>query len=400
MNMISVSEMLNKYPNIRLATQADNDEILEFTKSVPMRAGAVSLRYERGPNYFDQTKLQGDSAFVLVIVADGKIAGVTAISVKRTYCNGSAVKAGYFSDLRVQAKLPTHIRTQWRNVYFELINNFSTIAELCECSFLYSVLLNENDRMLKIFKNQSAPVSHEKIDEFWTYNLLGRLPVPFRMNNSRLSKQRGMKVRRATVDDIDALKEHLKHENEDRVLGHYFSDDDGDEFGKRMTRWANFDISSFIITEDCNNKIVGCVYPWSASRTKRLIVESLPKAMAIVGKLMPFLGKPSALIGHELKVLYLTHLEITSSYSDQERQAIFELMLRFIYKHKIHIGYHMMSFSDFPTRPLAPGLKGKGIIANQILSSAFQLVPKTGSASQFRVSPLKGKHIGYELGVV
>lgn len=400
MNLISVSDLLKKYPNIRLANQSDNDEIVELIKRIPMKAGAVSLRYERSPDYFAQTRLQGDSAFVLVVVEKGSIAGVTAISVKDVYLNGVPVKTGCISDLRVRSGLPADIREQWRNIYFELVNNFSRIKELNECKFVHAIVLSENERMLRTFRDPNVPIRHEKIDDFLTYNLFGRLPLPFRLNNPKMAASLGLNIRRAKVSDIPALRRHLQRENQDRVMGHYFADGDGDEFAKRMSKWDEFDLTKFIIAEKSDGEIVGCVYPWSSSKSKRLVVDSLPLGISIIGRIMPLVGKPSLATDRELKVLYLTHLEIASHYSDSERQTIFELLLHAIYKSKMHCGYHMVSFSDFPIRPLALGLRRKGFVTNRVPTSAYQLVPKMPQEDPFRARLMKGMHIGYELAVL
>jgi hypothetical protein len=400
MNRTSICRILEKYPNIRLATVEDNVEILNFTKSIPMRAGLLSLRYERSPDYFAQTRIQGDFAFVLVLSHDGVICGVTAISVKKIYCNGRSAQTGYFSDLRIKPNLPSSIRAQWRGVYYEIVNNFKVIDELASCDFLYAVVFSENQRMQQIFSDQSVPVIHEKIGEFWTYNLLARLPRLFRLKNTKIPVKNGLKVRYAKVSDLSALKQHLNKENHPRALGHYFSGAKEDEFEKRLDKWDDFDIASFIVTENSMGEIVGCVYPWSAASTKRLIVDSLPTSITLLGQLMPLFGKPTISIGHELKVLYLTHLEISSFYSDQERQTIFESMLDFIYENNQHRDFHMMSFADFTVRPVAGGLKHKGFLAHRILSSVFQIIPKSHGTDPFRISRLKNQQMSYELAVV
>jgi N-acetylglutamate synthase-like GNAT family acetyltransferase len=400
MNLISVSDLLKKYPNIRTATQSDNDEIIEFIKTVPMKAGAVSLRYERSPDYFAQIRLQSDSSFVLVVVEKGKIAGVTAISVKNIYLNGSTVKTACISDLRVRPGLPEEIREQWRNIYFDLVNHFRSIKELHQCKFMHAIVLSENERILRTFRDPDLPIRHEKMDDFSTYNLLGRLPLPFRLNDPKMAASMNLNVRRASDRDLPALRKHLQRENQDRVMGHHFSDGDGDEFAKRMTQWQGFKVSSFFIAENSEGEIVGCVFPWNSSKTKRLVVESLPRGISIVGQLMSLVGKPRLATGRELKVLYLTHLEIASHYSDRQRQSVFELLLREIYKSKMHSGYHMVSFSDFPIRPLAPGLRGKGFVTNRVPTSAYQLVPKRPEEDPFRARLLQGKHLGYELAVL
>ena len=399
MSMISVKDLLHEYPNIRLASQADNAGILEFIKKVPMKAGQISVRYERAPDYFELIRMQGDSAFVLLAIEDGHIAGVTAITVKKTYVHGKVVKAGCIADLRVKPRLDPKIRLQWRSVYFDLVNKFANIEELHECAFMYAAVLNGNDRMMKTFKDPNAPIIHEKIDEFWTYNLFAKLPFGFKFNNHKLAKKLNMTVRRAEKEDLPALRQHLKAENLDRVLGHYFSDDSDDELSKRLNHWDRLDISSFIIAVNASGQIIGCVCPWNAAKTKKMVLDAAPLSITALGRLLPWVGKPGISTGSELKVLYLTHLEIASALTDDERQTVFEMLLKYVYDHKLQNGYHMMTFADFPARPLALGLKEKRIISYKILTSAFQLMPKISDGAKTKVTLLAGKHIGYELGV-
>lgn len=93
------------------------------------------------------------------------------------------MKAGCICDLRVKPCLYPDIRAQWRNVYFDLVNKFSQIAELHECAFMYAAVLTENQRMLKTFRDPNTPIIHEKIDEFGPTTCLPGLPSASKVAN-------------------------------------------------------------------------------------------------------------------------------------------------------------------------------------------------------------------------
>ncbi len=68
--------------NIRKAVEKDNDALVELARACPMR-GSVSVYVDRGPDYFEFTRLQGDKASVWVAEENGRILGCVTHTAER-----------------------------------------------------------------------------------------------------------------------------------------------------------------------------------------------------------------------------------------------------------------------------------------------------------------------------
>jgi hypothetical protein len=89
---------------VRDATARDNEQLIALAAGCPM-VGDVSLRIDRGPDFFALNRLEGTRWKVGVAERDGTIIGCVAISERRTFVNGRESRTGYASDLKVH---PAH----------------------------------------------------------------------------------------------------------------------------------------------------------------------------------------------------------------------------------------------------------------------------------------------------
>lgn len=87
--------------SLRLATEADNEQLLELTRLAPMDAG-LELLVERSPRFFALNDIQGDRWYVAVAEdATGRIVASTSLALRRVYIDGAPVSCFYGGDLRV-----------------------------------------------------------------------------------------------------------------------------------------------------------------------------------------------------------------------------------------------------------------------------------------------------------
>ena len=93
---------------IRDATSGDNEQLIELAAACPM-VGDVSLRIDRGPDFFALNRLEGTRWKVGVVERAGVIVGCVAISERLSYVNGRESRTGYASDLKVH---PAHRDTR------------------------------------------------------------------------------------------------------------------------------------------------------------------------------------------------------------------------------------------------------------------------------------------------
>jgi hypothetical protein len=85
---------------LRDATAEDNEQLIALAAACPM-VGDVSLRIDRGPDFFALSRLEGARWKVGVVERDSAIVGCVAISERRSFVNGRESRTGYASDLKV-----------------------------------------------------------------------------------------------------------------------------------------------------------------------------------------------------------------------------------------------------------------------------------------------------------
>lgn len=85
-----------------LATPADDPELRRLLRESPF-AGSISLSFEREPNYFLASAIEGPFHETLLVrdAQTSQILGIGDRSVRPLYVNGSPTDVGYFSGLRV-----------------------------------------------------------------------------------------------------------------------------------------------------------------------------------------------------------------------------------------------------------------------------------------------------------
>lgn len=106
---------------VRDATGDDNRQLIRLAVECPM-VGNVSLRIDRGPNFFTLNRLEGERWKVGVAEEGPSVVGCVAVSERRSFVNGRESRTGYAGDLKVH---PAH-----RNIAIA-----DELSRYCERSF-------------------------------------------------------------------------------------------------------------------------------------------------------------------------------------------------------------------------------------------------------------------------
>jgi hypothetical protein len=93
---------------IRDATSADNQQLIELAAACSM-VSDLTIRIDRGPDFFALNRLEGEQWRVGVAERDGMIVGCVAISERLAFVNGRERRTGYVGDLKVH---PAHRDTR------------------------------------------------------------------------------------------------------------------------------------------------------------------------------------------------------------------------------------------------------------------------------------------------
>ena len=88
---------------LRDATPTDNEQLIDLAAACAM-AGDMSLRIDRGPDFFALNRLEGERWQIGVATADGKVVGCVAASERKAFVNGVEMRTGYAGDLKVHPR--------------------------------------------------------------------------------------------------------------------------------------------------------------------------------------------------------------------------------------------------------------------------------------------------------
>lgn len=384
---------LEKYKFIRLASSKDNNEILEFLKSIPMESGEISLRYERAPDFFSLLKEQGESSAVFVFLEkDGSIGGLSALSIRACWLEGRPSKVAYLSDLRVSPTLNKRARVEWRKCYAEILKNFREIEELEGVDSFYSSILDDNEDAIRSFTRDKSDIVYKPMRKYDSINILGRIPLL-----STSSKQ--FKSRLAINSDKKRILKFLADTNKEKVFGQFFTstlDNTENEWSRRFKTWNNIKIEDFILVEK-DGDIVSLCLPWSNGESRRLMVDKANFGLRLLGKAVSILRQKPIGVGHELKVLYLTHLEFSSTLTPSESAECLSEIIDRVYNDKSDSESHIISYLNFEGNELDTSVKGGRFVVQKTPATIYQVMHRDELPNIINID--KRESIGFELGL-
>lgn len=371
--MISIDELIGKYPHLYQAGPGDNDKILEFYHGVTMSSGGAVLRYERGPDFFALIRSQGERSWVFYLKDDeGRWQGVAVLSIRRALVDGKPVRVGYGSDLRIARECPRELRDEWKAYYSEFMSRFGYIKDLEGCEYSVSAVLDGNKRMRDLMSHPDFPAfsdfGHLKI-----HNIFGRGRGRFRMLFQDGLRDLKPKARFARAADKAALRGFLLRQHMDHVLGYAFGPEEGDELSHRLSTWQGLTIENIIIVEDKQGRIIATMAPYDGSSMRRLVLGQMTFVRRLMGWLMPLVGSPAIREGREMHQCYLTALEMDKSLNEDQQTGLFELMLQFFYKSGRPKEYHNLVFIDAGDGHLQKALQGKKLLTTSVGTTLYEV---------------------------
>jgi ribosomal protein S18 acetylase RimI-like enzyme len=275
---------------IREASTDDNAALLALTAVTPM-LGAVSLRIDRGPDFFHLLKLRGE-AKVLVATHRGRVIGCISATARTAFVNGSPKRIGYIGDVKV------HPSFAGSRIVLRLISALREDLIRRDVDLLFAVIAAGNRQALSLMKGRLGTPRWQSIGSFRVYELL---PSPF-SRRSRLYE-----IGEGRSSERQSLASLVNRFNRAHQFGPVLDEsprgddasDAGMPFGKtlvaRVAGQVVASVTTFDTTDVKTNVVVG-------------LPLSLKVALAALDPLRFFLPRfraPS--IGQPLRLLYLRH---------------------------------------------------------------------------------------------
>jgi hypothetical protein len=333
---------------MRVATDANNDAILELIGDVPM-VGNLALATRRDPDFFALYRLQRGQQTLWIDDGDrdGRIFSMGGILVRDGFLDDTAMPVGYLGDLRIRGV--GRERLAFPHVYAHL---FHDAVEKTGCEHYLTAIIADNTTALRALSTQNQKRAVQP-----HYHLLTPLDmaaVHF-LRRHRPAPTPGLHVRRATVDDVPAIVALLAADHEKRPFGWRF--DDG-EFEHRLRAWPGYTLQQTFVVSDNKDRLIGVTTCWDAAPVKRYRVLHHGGHMLWVKRGLSLLAKltgtaPLPDVGADFRSFSLANLSIVN---DDPR--VMQALVDAVYAAHVDDGYHFFAFPLYPHDPLAAGTRG------------------------------------------
>jgi GNAT superfamily N-acetyltransferase len=194
---------------IRQATAADNDALIELTRATPM-PGAISLRIDRDPDFFALLRMRGE-ALVYVAICDGRLIGSISGTIHMAYVYGIAERVAYVGDLKV------HPEFTGRRLSVRLISALQIQLKSRGVDLTYNLVAKGNYRVSQFCATKHVSRAVALMGEFIVDEII---PSPFRR---RSTKYRIAEAKREDLPEIVKLIDCVRSK---RMFGRLVTADD------------------------------------------------------------------------------------------------------------------------------------------------------------------------------
>ncbi len=287
---------------LQLATEDDNERLIRYFEQSTI-PGELRLRQRRMTNFFNQYRLQSDDIETYMLINEqDDIEALATLLFREAIVDGTRQTIGYATDLRVS---PT------RRAVLSWSQHFLPVVEKArkqrDCRFFFSVVAATQRQAYNAFIRPRT--FRRRLPRYHLFRRLNLVSLhglwPF-----HAAPLPGIRIRSATTNDIGALADYLIKKTSAQPVRYFEAADD---FVKSLERWHDLDIGQFLLAFDKNDKLIGCVAPWSSERVQRVYVASYgPKAknMQDLTRVLSWMGVAHAMPPEdgELEIRYLTHL--------------------------------------------------------------------------------------------
>jgi GNAT superfamily N-acetyltransferase len=236
----------------RWADQADNDGLIDLVRACPMK-GNIAMLFERSPDFFALSRIQGDGARVCVIDdhEPGRIAAVAAMArFHQVYVDGEPRSADYACDLRVR---PEYRGTGlYRHVYDFMVQ--SSLDEGADLGFT-TVMKG------RIVEGRAGVIPYRHITtlrNFTVHFLLPKKPVA------------GVQVRPATSTDIPEMVDLWNRLNSQKQFAPVWT---VEGFKAKLAMCPGLSIGDYRLAFR-GDTLVGLLAIWDQDSFKRMVVLS------------------------------------------------------------------------------------------------------------------------------
>jgi len=364
--------------SLRDATPADNGALIELAASCPMN-GEMSVRMDRGPDFFALNKLEGDRWNVAVADRAGKVVGCIAISERNVYVNGRPTRTGYVGDFKVH---PAHRDTRVADALS--LGAESWCGSLPPAAPLLITVLAGNRAMERRLSGPRGVASFQKVGTIRTHSV----PMLWRRRESHRTSVRLAPARWRDLDEMVALWNTVAPL---RQLAPVLS-------ARPLADWIQkapgLDISSYRLARTARGELVGFLAVWDQRSFKQLTVVGYSRRMNAArlafNSLCPFVGvERLPVTGSPLECVTVAHICAPADRSD-----VLRALLTSAYNELRGTRCSFMNVGLDTRDPLSEAMTG--FLAQPTDVNAYMMKIRSGVVSE----PLDSRPIHYEIALV
>ena len=249
---------------IRDGTVEDNEQLIELSAACAM-VGEMSLRVDRGPDFFALNRLEGDRWQLGVAEVAGRVVGCIAFSERRAFVNGCESRTGYVGDFKVHP--------HFRNTKIaDALSHYGerACAQLPPAAPVMITVLAGNKAMERRLAGPRGVPAFRRVATIRTHSI----PILWR----RGTRPPRIKVEPARWGDLDRMVKLWNEVAPRRQLAPVIS---ADSLAQWIQSAPGLDISSFRLARSTNGEILGFLAPWDQRSFKQLTVVGYSRRMNI-----------------------------------------------------------------------------------------------------------------------
>nr|WP_295906206.1 hypothetical protein [uncultured Bdellovibrio sp.] len=375
---MDISEFLKPHPGVTVATEKDNQEILNFFSQTQIQGRGLNIAYDRAPDFFAFLKIHSPRVLVLIYrgVA-GDIQGVATMLFRKGYVDGKVSEVCYLGDLRMGFDRKGAVL--WRKIYGEFFARKNEIDQLKNVELFYTCLIDDNELSQRsLARNKKSGFAYHRVCPYSMVTLMMKKPgLPASPTEYEVTED----------PSLETLIDFYKKNEDSTTAGYLYSQ----EILERLKKWPQLSKKDFLIVRHEGRVVAACAL-WSPRECKRILLTRVPFHLRAVFSFLRVLSFGKFQFAGELKVLYVTHLLFDQKLSQDEKVKIFKEVLKEAWKVREKKGYHFLSFCDFKETSLKAA--ADSFITNDVAMAIHEVM---GSEDE---TPASKKDYGFEMALV
>ncbi|HXB58202.1 MAG TPA: hypothetical protein VNU95_01480 [Candidatus Acidoferrales bacterium] len=270
-----------------LAMPADDSAIQRLLRDNPMR-GAISVSFEREPNYFRGANITGAEDKTILAFEKGRLVCMGRCSIRDRYISGEVRRVGYLSDLRLDSSVQGRFDILRRGYQF-----FRELESDRPADFYFTSITADNARSIR-FLERGLPgmPRYEPLADFVT--LL--IPVPRRAQRLKELNERMLsRLKSSNIEIVTALENHIyalvnllnSHAKQFNLAAAW------NEENVTLLQRHGLELSDFMVLMRAG-EMTACASLWDQRTFKQVVIRGYNRKLSLV---RPLLNLGSKLLG-------------------------------------------------------------------------------------------------------